>query len=475
LIRRLTAFLMLSRRELALLVLLFACSLPAVTARLYSSDEVEYFSYLRSLWFDRDVSFENEYQYFYDHQIAQSADFHRTFLELETPAGRRINYGTMGCAVLWSPFYAVGDIVARVAHATGRDVAVDGYSRPYVAAVAYGSAFYGFATIVLGIAAARRLLGTGALSSGLAVWAGTPLLFYMYIAPPFSHACSAFAVALFVTVWLHVRDRWTPGGCAALGLSGALLAMVREQDALFTLGPALDFMLTHVARARTPAATRAMNRTALAAAATGCLAFAAGYLPQLIAYQALNGRPRPSELVTRKMNWAAPHALQVLASPEHGFFIWTPLAVLGVAGLVLLAVRRDADRRRIGACMLLMVLLQVYVSGAVESWTVAGAFGQRRFVSVSMLLVVGLAALRQAFRARTSRTLLNVAIMLCVWWNVALMAAFGTKLMDRQRLEPRRNAYDAFVTLPRMAPDLVRRYLVHRSSFYKPPAPEEQR
>jgi hypothetical protein len=92
-----------------------------------------------------------------------------------------------------------------------------------------------------------------------------------------------------------------------------------------------------------------------------------------------------------------------------------------------------------------------------------------------MLLVVGLAALRQAFRARTSRTLLNVAIMLCVWWNVALMAAFGTKLMDRQRLEPRRNAYDAFVTLPRMAPDLVRRYLVHRSSFYKPPAPEEQR
>ena len=31
-------------------------------------------------------------------------------------------------------------------------------------------------------------------------------------------------------------------------------------------------------------------------------------------------------------------------------------------------------------------------------------------------------------------------------------------MMDRQRLELRRNAYDAFVTLPRMAPELVRRY-----------------
>ncbi len=35
--------------------------------RIYASDEVQYFAYLRSLWFDRDVSFENEYRYFYDH------------------------------------------------------------------------------------------------------------------------------------------------------------------------------------------------------------------------------------------------------------------------------------------------------------------------------------------------------------------------------------------------------------------------
>ena len=197
-IRRLTRSLMLSRRELGTLLLLFACSLPAVTARLYSSDEVEYFSYLRSLWFDHDVSFENEYQYFYDHNIAQSGDFHQTFLELTTPAGGGSITGRSAARILWAPFYAVGDGVARAARAAGRDVAVDGYSRPYVAAVAYGSAFYGFAAIVLGIAAARRLVGAGALGSGLAVWLGTPILFYMYIAPPFSHACSAFAVALLV-------------------------------------------------------------------------------------------------------------------------------------------------------------------------------------------------------------------------------------------------------------------------------------
>jgi hypothetical protein len=125
--------------------------------------------------------------------------------------------------------------------------------------------------------------------------------------------------------------------------------------------------------------------------------------------------------------------------------------------------------------MLLMVALQVYISGAVESWTVAGAFGQRRFVAVTILLVVGLAALRAAIRARPLRVAVNTAVALGVWWNVALMAEFGTSMMDRQRLELRRNAYEAFVTLPRTAPGLVYRYFTKRSSFYRPSAAEEPR
>jgi hypothetical protein len=539
---------MLSRREWFFLTALFVVSLPAVTARLYSSDEVQYFSYLRSLWFDHDVSFENEYQYFFDHQIAQTPDFHTTFLELDTAAHRRINYGTIGCAILWSPFYAVGDASARVMRAAGRDVAVDGYTQPYISAVAYGSAFYGFATIVLSIIAARRLAGGHAVGSGIAIWLGTPLLFYMYIAPPFSHACSAFAVALFVTVWLHVRETWSVRGAVALGLAGALMAMVREQDIFFALGPVLDFALALInGQGKAPAAPASRDqppprlrrsagasakaevgererpgvpasaghedsrpatarsrrsapgsfaregggpreqwkmRDRVLAALAGCLAFALGYLPQLIAYQALNGRPRPSPLVMRKMFWHAPHALQVLADNEHGFFFWTPLAVLAVAGLILMTVApastegesgtgvAPSDVRRIGGCMLLMTAAQVYVSGAVESWTVAGAFGQRRFVAVTILLVIGLATLRARIRGNAVQVAANVAIGLCIWWNLALIAEFGTSMMDRQRLELRKNAYDAFVTLPRMAPRLMYRYFAERASFYKPAEPE---
>jgi hypothetical protein len=482
----------LSRRELLVLVLVFAATLPAVTPRLYASDEVQYFSYLRSLWFDHDLSFENEYRYFYDHNIARSAGFHETYLEQRTATGLRKNYGTMGCALLWAPFYAIGDVAARLMRAAGRDVAADGFSQPYVAAVAYGSAVLGFAAILLSIAAARRLTGRpGAIAAGIAVWVGTPLLFYMYVAPPFAHACSAFAVALFVTVWLHVRRAWRVPGAVVLGLCGALMAMVREQDIFFVAGPAVDFALTAIRgrirrqetgrrrQERTTSADPEMSahgsgtRRFIATGVAGCAAFAIGWSPQLLAYTVINGRPSPATDVQRKMTWYAPHGLQVLLSPEHGFLFWTPLAVLALAGLILLAAGRTpevplaGDRRRIAACALLMVALQVYVSGAVESWTVAGAFGQRRFVCLTILLVIGLAALLSSLPQVPRRTAIVLAGV-AVWWNLALTAEFSIGLMDRQRLELKKNAYDAFVTIPRMAPGLAYRYLTRRETFYQP-------
>jgi hypothetical protein len=459
------------------LALLFVVSLPAVTARLYSSDEVQYFSYLRSLYFDHDVSFENEYRYFHERNIAQSAGFHETFLERATAAGRRVNYATMGAGVLWLPFYAAADAWVR---GTGSAEA-NGLTQPYITAVAYGSAFYGFLAILLSARAAGIVLGASGRVKpapaarprvfwpALAIWIGTPLLFYMYVAPPFSHACSAFAVALFVNVWLHVRQRWTARGAFALGLSAALVAMVREQDAFVAIGPLVDFGYSQLRNGQLP--------NTLRAGLAGVAGTALGYLPQLLAYNALNGYPGPAAHVSRKMYWTSPWGLNVILSPEHGFFFWTPLAVLALAGLFLV-------RERIVALALgLMALSQVYVAGSVASWTVAGAFGQRRFVCLTVVLVIGLSALwnadwaARASRARTGPArpatrrqpayALGAVVLLCTWWNVALMAQFATRLMDRQRLEPARNAYHAFVTLPVQGPSLAYRYLTDRSSFYE--------
>lgn len=458
----------------SLVVLLFCLTLPAVTTRFYAADEVEFFAWARSVAFDRDADFENEYQYFYDSGAVHTSGFRETFLERETESGRRPNFTPVGTAILWAPFMAAGHVIAWLSGA-----ATDGYSQPYIAAVTYGSAIYGFLALGLTFLITRRVAGP-AWWPAAAVAIGTPLAFYMYVAPGFSHACSAFAVSLFLYVWLRVRDRWTPAGAIALGLTGALMAMVREQDVFFVAGPALDFCRfgwERISAGAVNARESAWRRT-LAAAAAGSLAFAAGYTPQLAAYQAVNGHPSPTELVSRKMSWTAPHFFDVMFSPQHGLFVWTPLALVGVLGLVVLAAGRSGSRGRdaawIGGLALLMVVLQAYISGSVQSWTVAGSFGQRRFVALTPLIALGLAAgWSAASQQRTThwRTASLGVVGLAIWWQVGLMAQFGMHTMDRQRMSPRENARVTFLELPVEMPSIVWRYLTDRKSFFAQPAP----
>jgi len=148
------------------------------------------------------------------------------------------------------------------------------------------------------------------------------------------------------------------------------------------------------------------------------------------------------------------------------------LFAIALAGLLLLALGRagSADGRRVAACMLVMVAAQVYIAGSVESWTVAGAFGQRRFVALTVLLVIGVSAVLVRARTRLLQALLTILLASCAWWNIALMVQFATSTMDRQRLALGANAYNAFVVVPRELPDLVHRYLFDRKSFYAAPA-----
>ena len=456
------------------LVLVFLLSLPAVTTRLYAADEIKYFAYLRSLWFDQDLSFENEYQYFYDRGVARAYGFHETFLELRTATGLRYNFGTIGSAMLWAPFYAVGDLTARGMRLVGSDVAVDGFSQPYLSAVAYGSAVYGFLAIAISLVVVRRLVGAG-VAAGLLIWTGTPLLFYTYITPGMAHACSAFAVAVFVMVWLRVRRSWSLQGIAALGAVTALMAMVREQDLLLAIGPVVDFTWTAVAKVRASSDRIGAARSWFTAASVGSGVCASVYVPQAMSYIVLNGRLGPPDVVTGKLNWLSPHALQVLFSPEHGLFVWTPLLLVAAGGLLRMAwpartgSTDGVDTRRIGLIVCLMVATQIYVTGSVDSWTSAGAFGQRRFVGLTVVWVVGLAAALQAVRGIALRRALLTVCALSVWWNLGLMAQFGAGTMNRQRLELGKNVYNTFIVFPRQLPQLAHRYLFDRESFYAAP------
>ncbi len=394
-------------------------TLGLVSTKIRGADEIEYYSHLRSAFFDRDLDFTNEYEHFYNANPKGLAAFKETFLDRREPqTGRPINFAPIGSAVVWSPFFLAAHTLVTSGVLKGP---ADGFSPAYTGAVAYGSSFLAILGFLIAFFTLKRYLGVTeglALTSVLAVWFGTPALYYMTVAPAFAHAPSIFAVSLLFFLWLRARDKDRVFAWVLMGFCAGLAMLIREQAALFLIAPGLDLGLRLVKGD----VKRSLERGVSVLGAT-LLAF----IPQLLAYRALNGTFGPTQLVQRKMDFASPHFMDVLVSPEHGLLSWTPLLIVAFFGLARSIGRLGA----LGVFLTMALVAQVYINGSVLSWHQAGAFGSRRFVDSTLLFVIGFAFGLISLRTRTQK----IIVALAIWWNVSLMVQFGLKLMDRQQLD----------------------------------------
>ena len=365
---------------------------------------MQYFSFLRSLWFDRDVSFENEYQHFYDAGVARDYNFHETFLERTTETGRRVSFATVGSALLWAPFYAVADAGVLLARAGGSAIPRDGYAWPYVAAVVlrvrdlWRSRHCCCRSVrreQSGSARRRAFLrrspsGSARRSSSIRT-----------SRQPMAHATAAFAVALFVVVWLHVRERWTLAGGLALGAAGALMVMVREQDVTFFAAPAIDLAMRVLKnpqqwlRPALRAAGRRRARVRREFPAAGC-----GISRPERAYRTVTARQPEDELADASRlghpGLAGARVLPVDAAgacrARRACWSWRPGCGADNPGTATPRCRSAVRAASLPACVR-RSWRRCICCGALDSWTSAGAFGQRRFVSSTILLVIGLATI----------------------------------------------------------------------------------
>jgi hypothetical protein len=105
------------------------------------------------------------------------------------------------------------------------------------------------------------------------------------------------------------------------------------------------------------------------------------------------------------MDWQARFWPAVLFSPFRGLLAWMPVALLGAAGLALLARRRP----RLALPLLAVLVLETYVNSSTPDWFAGAGFGPRRFISELAILVVGYAALVQAIPGPVRRPLAVVA------------------------------------------------------------------
>jgi hypothetical protein len=377
------------------------------------SDGFYYFAYLRSLAFDHDVNFLNDYK------LLGLGD--KTYLFTPTPTGHAESAWTIGPAIVWSPFFAAGHLTAVRLRASGVDVATDGTSYPYRQAVCVASLFYG----LLGCWFVYRLTriffpGRIALPAVALTTAGSFMLWYLVKEPSMTHAASMASVAGFMWMWAGTRSGRRPPDWVLLGALIGLAALIRWQNVLFALLPGIDALVGLVR------AWRSGDRTAIRRTLIGSSVFLAGafvaFLPQMLAWHAIYGTWFARSPVGPQIRWFDPHLTDILWSARNGLFSTTPIAYIGAIGLIVFAVARPA----VGLPALAALLVMVYFNACIQDWWGSAGFGGRRFDGVVPLLAIGVATFldrgAEVVRRHAVATL-TAALALLAIWNLALMGA----------------------------------------------------
>ena len=380
------------------LCLLFLVSIPAITPYL-RGDGNGYYAWVRSAVIDGDLHFENEYRRadpaFRTEMFDEKGELRR---EKRTSTGHVDDHWGVGAAALWSPFFLVAHAVVTVARAAGIHWQADGFSLPYRWACAFGTALFGFLSLLIAYQLARRRLSDGAALVGvLVVWGASSLFVYQYLLPFWPFASAAFVGALLLLLW----DR--PGPIPPLrwlvmGVLAGLAFAIHPVAVAWAVLPLLAVVRLPGLRAK--------------ASALGLLALGAplGAAPQLFGKAIVYGSPFTSGYDVKLRE---PQLFRILFGANHGLFSWTPIAFIALVGIVWPLWRRD---RRLAQALITVFLAMLVVITFFQLHE-QSSYGNRFFVAFTPGFVIGAASVYESLRGHWRRVAVAIGV-LAVAWNV---------------------------------------------------------
>lgn len=440
-----------NRRYGKALVVLFLLTLPLINPWV-RGDGVGYYAYIRSLLIEGHLNFERDWLAANtSFRLSRTDDAGNIKPEQYTSTRHLDNHFSVGPAILWSPFLVTAHLGVLAANRLGAHIPADGYSRPYLIAMAFATALYGFLGLYLSFRLAREYFEESwAFLATTGIWFASSLLVYMYFNPSWSHAHSAFATALFLWYWHRTRQGRTWKQWVILGLLAGLMLDVYYPNFMFLLLPLLEALRAYGRGFRGPREARTSLVSLFAAHVLFVLTALAAFSPTLVTRKIIYGSPWSSGYESLgQWNWTSPVLGKVLFSSDHGLVVWTPILLPALLGLVLLR-RRD---RELGDALIATFLAFYYLIASYASWDGLSSFGNRFFVSLTPLFVIGLAATMDAlatrFPRRRAAPVLAGGTAVLILWNLGFIFQWGTHLVPaRGPISWREMASNQFSVVP---------------------------
>lgn len=417
-----------------ILILIFVISLPLVNPWV-RGDGVGYYAYARALVINHNLRFEQDW-------LNSNPSFRNSRVDAQgrvradqyTSTGYLDNHFTIGPALIWIPFLEATHLAVLCANHLGGRIQPTGYSWPYLDTMAVVTALAGFFALFISFRLARKYFPQRwAFAATLGIWFASSLPVYMYFNPSWSHAQSAFMVALFLWYWDCSREARRLSQWLVLGLISGLMIDMYYPNALFLLAIAVEYGAGLGKWARSDLRSLPVKQTF-----EECVLFAGALLltfsPTLITRRIIYGSIFATGYTDGAL-WHFKNPLwgRVLFSSDHGLFSWTPVLVLACVGLAFL-VLRDL---RVGTVAIFSSAAFYYLISSYQNWDGISSFGNRFFVSLTPIFVLGLAALLAASeRAWHSRTaaVSNAVVVLAMLtaWNCGLIFQWGMHLIPER-------------------------------------------
>jgi len=297
------------------------------------------------------------------------------------PEGRWIIRYSMGNAVFYAPFFVAGHALAIITGAPR-----DGFSWPYRSAIQYGTLLYSLIALIF----ARRIL-LRIVDDRVTAWSIIFLVFgtnlYQMLAFNNGLTHGNLFMAYILIIWFTMRWHERPSAASATGMGAfcGLAVITRPTEILCVFIPLLwNTMDRQLFREKLASIRKHWHHLLLIAA----VMLLAG-LPQMLYWKMYAGKYffRSYDNPAEGLDILTPYTWKFLFSFRKGWFVYTPLMTLAVAGFALVWMWKRAWF----APLFVFFVLNLWITSSWTNWWYAGSFGSRAIVQSYAVMMIPLA------------------------------------------------------------------------------------
>lgn len=351
--------------------------------RIFRFDILSYYAYLPATFIYDDISL--------DFTKTNFDKFSNYFWPKTAPNGNYVITASMGMSFMYFPFFLAAHPLAQF---QGYDA--NGFSPPYALALVIASIFY----LSVGLFFLRRLLEKYFSSWVTAITLfsiviTTNMLWYAVAEPAMTHV---FSFSLIAVLLFHIdKFHACPGlkTSVYIGLLAGLISLIRPTNILILI----VFFLWKVYSWDQLKKRILFFYDKYSQVIVMILMFFLVWFPQFLYWNLQTGNylyySYPDD---EGFFWSNPHILKGLFSYRKGWFLYTPLMILIIPGIVILY----RKFREFFWPFIIFILINLYIMFSWWAWWYGGGLGQRALIDFYALMAFPLAAfLTWAWKQKT--------------------------------------------------------------------------